>query len=116
MSTKRKLSATPTWRSAPVWASTMIAPQPAKTRAKVPTNSAASSRASERSIVIPDRSARGSAPVGQKLRDQPLHTPVELVADPPHRFQILAGGVVEVPILAPLPPGDPGGVAAAHRD
>src|SRR6185436_15785429 len=79
MITKPKLIATPTWPSAPVWASTMIAPQPAKTRAKVPTNSAASSCASERSIVIPDRSARGSALVGQELRDQPLHTPIELL-------------------------------------
>jgi len=38
--------ATPTWPRAPVFASTMIAPQPAKTRANVPIASATSARIS----------------------------------------------------------------------
>ena len=38
--TRPKLMATPTWPSAPVFASTMIAPQPAKTSANVPAASA----------------------------------------------------------------------------
>ena len=46
MITRPKLIATPTWPSAPVLASTMIAPQPANTSANVPNASASALRAS----------------------------------------------------------------------
>src|SRR3954465_2921185 len=46
MITSPKLKATPRCPSAPVFASTMIAPQPAKTSAKVPIASATSPRTS----------------------------------------------------------------------
>ena len=92
--------ATPTWPSWPVFASTMIAPQPAKTSANVPIASAASARthASSRS------------------RDEPLHARVDLVADPAYRLEVLSGRVVELPVLVALARVDRARVAAAHRD
>src|SRR5918996_1221125 len=116
MITNPKLSATPTWPSASVLASTMIAPQPAKTSAKVPTNSAASIRASARSTIKTCPLVRRSVALGDELADQSLHALVELVADPPHRLEVLAGRVVELPVLVALARVDRAGVAAAHRD
>ena len=57
--------ATPTWPSWPVFASTMIAPQPAKTSANVPIASAASRRS--------DGVARRVS-VGKQLGDQSFCT------------------------------------------
>src|SRR5215475_12137071 len=64
MITSPKVIATPTWPRAPVLASTMIAPQPANTSAKVPTNSAATWRASVRSAI---RLERVSSATGRHL-------------------------------------------------
>src|SRR5215207_9196703 len=116
MITSPKLIATPTWPSASVLASTMIAPQPAKTSAKVPMNSAASSRArsADRHHVL--CSVRGRSVVWEQLADQRLHALVEVVADPPHRLRVLPGGVVEVPVFVLLARVDRAGIAAAHRD
>ena len=44
ITTSPNVSATPTWPSAPVWASTTTAPVPAKTRANVPRASASAAR------------------------------------------------------------------------
>ena len=41
---------------------------------------------------------------------------VELVADPAHRLEVLAGRVVELPVLVALARVDRAGIAAAHRD
>ena len=97
-----------------VLASTMIAPQPAKTSANVPTNSAASRRASA-------RSARAAAQLdgpcsGSSSAISRCTRAVDLVADPPHRLEVLAGGVVELPVLVLLARVDRAGIAAAHRD
>src|SRR5437588_5107273 len=105
MITSPKLRATPRWPSCPVFASTTIAPQPAKTRAKVPIASATTARPS--SVVSATR---------EQLADQPLDTLVDLVPDPANRLEILAGRVVELPVLVLLAGIDGAGVAAAHRD
>src|SRR5438874_184153 len=88
MITRPKLIATPTWPSAELFASTMIAPQPAKTRANVPTSSARALRHKRRSVTRSLRgedagtqAARASQPAscrprqGRRLdqRGQPLH-------------------------------------------
>src|SRR5919109_3835964 len=57
----------------------------------------------------------GRAPRGQ-AGDQLIDTGRDLVADPPHRLQILAGWVLELPVLVALAGKDRAGVAAAHRD
>src|SRR5712675_735614 len=69
----------------------MIAPQPAKTRAKAASPSATTRRESPDALL-------------------------DLVADPPHRFQVRARGVLEVPVLVPLAGVDRARVAAAHGD
>src|SRR5918999_2988475 len=94
----------------------MIARQPVKTNANVPTNSAASTRASGRLMVTSCGSVRGSRALREQLVDQRLYALVELVADPPDRLQVLAGRVVERPILVALSRVDGAGIAAAHRD
>src|SRR5947209_4803228 len=58
MITSPKLIATPTWPSCCVFASTMIAPQPAKTSAKVPIASAVNARNSPRFMRRPVQEAR----------------------------------------------------------
>ena len=88
-----------------VFASTMIAPHPAKTSANVPIASATSGR---RCAVL--------TVVGKKLGHQPLHALVDLVADHTHRLDILAGRIVELPVLVALAGIDRAGVAAPHRD
>ena len=106
MITSPKLIATPMCPSWCVFASTMIAPQPAKTSANVPIASA-------------DEAARASAdcqPAREQLGDQPLDALVDLVADAADRLEILAGRVVELPVLVLLAGVDRAGVAAAHRD
>ena len=52
----------------------------------------------------------------EQIGDEALHPAVDLVADPPHRLEILAGGIVQLPVLVPLARIDRAGVAAAHRD
>ena len=84
--------ATPTWPSWCVFASTMIAPAPAKTSANVPIASATRARR-----------ARVLAHARQQLGDQLLHAAVDLVADPADGLEVLAGGVVELPVLVLLP-------------
>src|ERR1041385_6635118 len=116
MITRPKLIATPTWPSAPVFASTMIAPQPAKTSANVPTNSAASTRANVRFDTEPRDSVRRDGAVRKQLADQRLHALVELVAGPAPAREVLPGRIVQLPVLVPLAGVDRAGVAAAHRD
>jgi DNA-binding response OmpR family regulator len=71
-----------------------------------PTNSVARRRASGGS--------RGL--LRQEFRDQPLHTEVDLVADPAHRLDVFACRIFELPVLVALPREDRAGIAAAHRD
>src|SRR5438067_11959126 len=105
MITSPKLRATPRWPSSSVFASTTIAPQPAKTRTKVPIASATRARPS--AVVSATR---------EQLADQPLDTLVDLVPDAANRFEILIGRVVELPVLVFLAGVDRTRVAAAHGD
>ena len=68
---------------------TMIAPQPAKTRAKVASASA--------------RARRGSGGLVKELSDQRLHAFIDLVPDPPDGLEFLTSRVIEFPILYRLP-------------
>src|SRR6478752_1705829 len=114
MITSPNVIATPMCPSWWVLASTMIAPAPAKTSAKVPTNSAASRRMS--TTVCRSARGRGRCGVGEQLRDQLADAPIDLVADPAHGLEVLTGGIVELPVFVPLPRVDRADVAAAHRD
>src|SRR3954454_12381735 len=107
--------------SCPVLASTMIAPQPAKTSANVPTNSAASRRASAGEGEGTDTPGLVHVDavrllVGEELADERPHPPVDLVPDPAHRRDVLARRVVELPVLVALARVDRAGIAATHRD
>src|SRR4051794_20304328 len=66
MITSPKASATPRWSICCVVAPTTIAPQPAKTRTNVPTNSAASRRTSAGAIIV--RGVSTSPAPGRRLR------------------------------------------------
>src|SRR5581483_4971655 len=72
---------------------TTCAPQAGRTRG---TRRGPRSAARARSV------ARRGA-LGQQLADQRLHATVELVADPPDGVEILAGRVVDLPVLVLLP-------------
>src|ERR1044071_9141465 len=79
-----------------------IAPHPANTSANVADASA--------------RQRRPSEGLGKELADQRLDARVDLVTDAAHGGDVLAGGVVERPVLVALAGVDRAGVAAAHRD
>src|SRR5262245_50346149 len=83
-------------------ASTMIAPQPAKTSANVAKASASA------------RLARSG--LSNEVGDQPLDAGVDLVPDAANRVQALAGGIVQRPVLVPLAGIDRARVATAHGD
>ena len=51
-----------------------------------------------------------------ELADECADSLVDLVSDAAHRLEILAGRVVELPVLVALPRVDRTGIAAAHRD
>src|SRR5437660_4332713 len=51
-----------------------------------------------------------------RLGGQSGHPALDLVADPPHRLEALARGILEVPVDVALTRNDGTGVAAAHRD
>src|SRR5262245_58945781 len=83
-------------------ASTTIAPHPAKTSANVAKASA---------------SARLARPgLSNEVRDQPPDAGVDLVPDAADRLDVLAGGIVQRPVLVPLARVDRARVATAHRD
>src|SRR5436190_23574513 len=109
MITRPKTRATPTAPSSPPYSAlATIAPAPAKTSANAARLSAAARRA---------RSGRGTiASVWSKVGQQRLNTLRDLVAYLAHGCQVLAGRVLELPILVALARIDRAGVAAAHRD
>src|SRR4029077_7313007 len=105
MITRPKVMAPPMWPSWCVFASTMIAPQPAKTSANVPIASATRARASPRLSATPEQ-----------LGNQVLHPAVDLVADLPHRVEVLALRIVQLPVLVALAGVDRASISTAHRD
>ena len=54
--------------------------------------------------------------IRRQLAEQEPHPLLDLVADPAHGLEVLAGGVLELPVLITLARIDRAGVAAAHRD
>src|SRR5215218_1183612 len=104
--TSPKVSAIPTVPSVPSYSAfATIAPQPAKTSANAARASAAARR--RRS---------GCATLGLQIRQKPFHATGDLVSNPANRVEVLAGGVLELPVLVALAGIDGAGVPAAHRD
>src|SRR5262249_28059297 len=60
--------------------------------------------------------ARASEGLVKEVADQFLYSPVDLVTNPPHRFEGLTRRVVENPVLVLLAGIDRAGVPASHRD
>src|SRR5215211_1114119 len=109
MITRPKTRAIPTTPNAPPYsASATIAPQPANTSAKAAIPSARARR---------PRSGRGTVSLRWRdLVDQRADPPGDLVTDTADRLEVLAGGVLELPVLVALPWIDRARVPAAHRD
>src|SRR4051795_8214260 len=106
MITSPKVSAIPTVPSVPLYSAfAMIDPQPAKTSAKAARASAAARRGRS-----------GPATFRLQIGQKPLHSIGDLVSDPAHRVEVLAGGILELPVLIALARIDGAGVSAAHRD
>src|SRR3954452_4677017 len=109
MITSPKTSAMPTVPSAVSYSAlATTAPAPANTNAKAAKPSARTRRA---------RSGRGTVfRLGHEVREQRLDAFRELVADAADRLDVLAGGVLDVPVLVALAGIDRAGVPTAHRD
>src|SRR5579864_451613 len=61
---------------------------------------------------------RRGSPAGldaEQLGRELPHAPVDVVADPAHRLEVLAGRVLELPVEVALAREDRAGVAATHR-
>src|SRR4249919_2323750 len=109
MITRPKTRAMPTApRASPYSALATIAPAPAKTSVNAARPSAPARRA---------RSGRRTvALIWRQLGQQRPDTLGDLVAYLAHPCQVLAGRVLELPVLVALARIDGAGVAAAHRD
>src|SRR3954451_6015710 len=109
MITRPKTRAIPITPSAPPYsASATIAPQPANTSAKAAIPSARARR---------PRSGRGTVSLRWRdLVDERADALGDLVADAAHCLQVLAGRILELPVLVALARIDRARVSAAHRD
>src|SRR5687768_13999151 len=109
MMTSPNVSATPTTpRLPPYSASAITPPHPANTRVNAARPSANARRGRSGAIV--------SRRVGQQLGQKGAYTLGDFVADPPHRLQVLARRVFQLPVLVALSGVDRACVAAAHGD
>src|SRR4051794_29486638 len=109
MITRPKTRAIPTTpKASPYSASATIAPQPANTSAKAAIPSARARR---------PRSGRGIVSLGwRNFVDQRVDPPADLAADAADRVEVLAGRILELPVLVPLPWIGRARVPATHRD
>src|SRR5687768_10094189 len=109
MMTSPNVRATPTTpRLPPYSASAITAPHPANTRVNAASPSANARRGRSGAIV--------SGRAGQQLAQKSAYPLRDLVADPPHRLQILARRVLQFPVLVALSGVDRACVAATHGD